>query len=937
MKTRPEINQSERELILLEIIKKLSEEIHGGRIHALDEKSDLIRDAGIDSLARIELLLRIDRTFGITLSEEDAMNASNVTDLIRAMEKVQSVKPRKESGQNIIPIVQEKRELKRPENAKTLAEVLEWYNENFPDNEYIRFLPSGEGAEESLTYSRLYRGAERIASGLRDAGYAPGKCAAIMLPTGFDYLYSFFGIILAGNIPVPIYPPQSKKHIEEHLKRQITILKNSEAAVLITVPEAMELKFLLKSSLVNLKDVVTPENLMSESSKIIVLPDAEDIAFIQYTSGTTGNPKGVILSHSNLLSNIRSMGRAINVTDEDLFVSWLPLYHDMGLIGAVFATLYHGVPLVLMSPLSFIAKPRRWMEAIHKYRGTISAAPNFAYELCLNAIQEDTINSLDLGSWRLALNGAEPISPATLEKFAEKFSKCGFKRSSLFPVYGLAENSVGLSFPPPGRGPVIDHVDREAFSEKRLAVPVRDMEGSKDLLFVGCGSALPDNRIRIVREDGREAAEREVGRIQFISPSSTKGYYRNPDATESLYRGKWLDSGDNGYIANGELFITGREKEIIIRAGRNIYPYELEDAIGEIPGVRPGGVAVFALRNSDGTERMIVVAESRNQKEKERAKIIESITELCVKLHQFAPDDIVIAPLRTVLRTSSGKIRRGDIKKLYESGNIGKTSSVRMQMFRLGLSSIPGRISRILSMSAHLLYGSGFWIAAAFFSLPALLSILLIPGIKSRFSALRFLLRCFFFTVRIKRNISGKEHIRNASDVIFVSNHTSYLDGAFIISLIPFPVRFIAKSEFRNKFFAGLILKRLGVIFVERFDPRTGLADVRSISEHASESYPLYFFAEGTFTKNAGLRPFRMGAFATAVNNRHGIVPISINGARSILPDENYLPFHGNVRITVFEIIQEEGAGWDAAINMRNRVREKILEHCGEADLRTLM
>ncbi|MDH5656246.1 MAG: AMP-binding protein [Spirochaetia bacterium] len=640
-----------------------------------------------------------------------------------------------------------------------------------------------------------------------------------------------------------------------------------------------------------------------------------------------------MLSHRNLLHNIRSMGRAIQIQEEDRFVSWLPLYHDMGLIGAVFGSLYHGIPLILMSPLSFIAKPRRWLNAIDRYRGTISAAPNFAYELCANSIPDEVIKKINLSSWRLAFNGAEPISPGTLNKFIEKFSKSGFQKTSFYPVYGLAENSVGLSFPPPGRGPLLDSVNREIFTNEGRAVPSKNSDN--DLVFVCCGSPIPENKIRIVKENDEEAPERILGSIQFQSPSSTAGYYKNADATKTLFSGEWLNTGDTGYMADGELYITGRQKEIIIRGGRNIYPYELEDAIGEIPGIRPGGVAVFSLQ-SGGIEKMIVVAESREQKTSEKESLKQKITDLCINLHQFAPDDIVIAPIRTVLRTSSGKIRRGSIKKLYETGSIGKTPSVKMQMIRLELYSLPGRAARILKKTASLAYGLYFWTTAAFLLPAAFLSVLLVPGVKHRFVALRMIFKVFLVTVNLSVKTQGKENLESDSSVIYVSNHTSYLDAMLIISAMPFPVKFIAKAEFKKHIFSKFILSRLNVLFVERFDARGGIEDARTLTGEVRHSHPLFFFAEGTFTKQAGLRNFRMGAFAAAVQNQAGIIPVSIQGARNALRDESFLPEHSKIKISFGEIIRTDREGWDAAIELRDRTRKIILKHCGETDLRTL-
>ena len=308
---------------------------------------------------------------------------------------------------------------------------------------------------------------------------------------------------------------------------------------------------------------------------------------LQYTSGSTGDPKGVILSHDNLLANIRAMGRAAAVTSSDRFVSWLPLYHDMGLIGAWLATMYHAVPLVLMPPTSFLGRPSRWLWAIHRYRATISAGPNFAYEIAASKVRDDDLIGLDLSSWRLAFNGAEPVRAATLERFAARFAPYGFDRRALTPVYGLAESAVGLTFPPLGRGPLVERIDEGVLAREGRATVSSDTAISA-LEVVSCGRPLPHHEIRVVDDGGREVPERIEGRIEFRGPSATIGYHRNPDATAKLFRGDWLDTGDVGYIAGGELFLTSRAKDLIKRGGHNIHPVRSRSRRGRCAGNTQG-------------------------------------------------------------------------------------------------------------------------------------------------------------------------------------------------------------------------------------------------------------------------------------------------------------------------------------------------------------
>jgi acyl-CoA synthetase (AMP-forming)/AMP-acid ligase II len=410
---------------------------------------------------------------------------------------------------------------------------------------------------------------------------------------------------------VPLYPPTSIQRLEEHVRREARIMANAQAAVLVTFEEVKKIGGLLKSLLPELRAIVTPAELASEPGGERLRARVGDLAFLQYTSGSTGEPKGVMLTHANLLANIHAMIRGCPVTPADTVVSWLPLYHDMGLIGAWLAVLCAGARLVLMLPATFIARPARWLRAISAWKGTLSAAPNFAYDLCATKLDDVDLEGLDLSSWRVAFNGAEPVHLETLERFAARLAPYGFRREALAPVYGLAENCLGVTFPPPGRGPQADRVKRREFLEKGMAEPAGADEAYA-LTFVGCGRPLTTVELRIVDEAGREAPEREQGRVEFRGPSATAGYYRNPAATRRVLDRGWVDSGDLGYIAEGELYVTGRAKDLIIRAGRNIHPQELEEAVGMVPGIRLGFVAVFGTHSArSGTERLVIAAETR--------------------------------------------------------------------------------------------------------------------------------------------------------------------------------------------------------------------------------------------------------------------------------------------------------------------------------------
>jgi acyl-CoA synthetase (AMP-forming)/AMP-acid ligase II len=388
-----------------------------------------------------------------------------------------------------------------PVEADTLLDVLDWHVHSNPQHPHI-YLYGEEDEPETITYAALFDGARTIAAGLQAHELQPGQSVAIMLPTSRDYLFSFFGILLAGGIPVPIYPPARASQIEEHLRRHASILANANTVILITVPEAQVVARLLKAQVEILHNVITPGELAVHGMAVTVQAvRAGDIALLQYTSGSTGAPKGVVLTHADLLANIRAMGDIAQVDPTDVFVSWLPLYHDMGLIGAWLGSLYYAMTLVLMSPLTFLVHPQRWLWAIHHHRGTLSAAPNFAFELCLQKLTDSDIEGLDLNSWRMAVNGAEPVSPHTIRRFSQRFARYGFRPEAMAPVYGLAEAAVGLAFPPPGRIPPIDRIKRDVFESSGKAVPA-DAADTRALEFVACGQPLPGYQIRIVDQSG---------------------------------------------------------------------------------------------------------------------------------------------------------------------------------------------------------------------------------------------------------------------------------------------------------------------------------------------------------------------------------------------------------------------------------------------------
>ena len=919
---------------LLELVRALAEELHPGSTPSIDMDSSLDRDAGIDSLGRVELLQRLERRFGITLPEQSVMTAETLRDLLRALGKAEPERaPSARDSTGAGEAARHGPAHNGAAQASTLLEALDRHVQRHAERVHIHLYGDGEQAEP-ITYGALLAGAQSIAAGLRQRGVVPGQNVALMLPTGREFFHCFYGILTAGAVPVPIYPPYRLAQIEEHLQRQAGILSNAQAVLLITVEEAQPFAQLLKVRVPEMHTVLTASELAiagGEPGRLVIR--AQDSALIQYTSGSTGNPKGVVLSHANLLANVRAMGIAAHAGSEDVFVSWLPLYHDMGLIGACMGSLYHGIPLILMSPLAFIARPQRWLWAIHRHRGTLSAAPNFAYDLCANKIADADIAGLDLSSWRLAFNGAEPVNPDTLERFCTRFGAYGFHREAMTPVYGLAECSVGLAFPPIGRGPRIDHIQRDPLVEYGRALPANPGD-AQALRMVACGIPLPDHQIRIVDHTGRETGEREEGRLEFRGPSTTRGYFRNAEATRELFHGEWLDSGDYAYMANGEVFITGRAKDLIIRAGRNLYPYELEQAVGDLPGIRKNAVAVFASRDPDaGTERLVVLAETRERLPEKLDALRQRISALAMDLVHTPPDDIVLAPPRTVLKTSSGKIRRAACRELYERGALQRQRAVWLQFARIAAASLAPVVQRARRVLGAYVFAARAWSAGALIGTPVWLALCLIPGLDARRRLVRRSARLVLWLARIPLRVHGLDRLPQDAACVAVTNHASYLDGLVLVAALPPRFSYIAKRELDLSLFTRVFLRRIGTEFVERFDPQHGVEDTDRVTRAVQRGQSMLFFPEGTFTRAPGLRPFHMGAFVTAARAHVSLAPIAIHGTRSILRDGQWLPRRGEVTITVTLPIHPDGDDWNAAIRLRDAARAALLQYCGEPDL----
>jgi len=938
-------------------------------------ESALDRDLGIDSFGMIELIERLDHLFGVELPPAVMATAETPKDLLDALHRVHRQMPpasvQRRHGPSIPLEAGHAAAQIAPGEVKTLVEALDWHVDAHPDRCHIRLLGDadtqggttsapgppreragdgpvlvqGAGAADEMSFGEMSYGqladrARRVASALAAYGVVRGDRVALMLPTSDEYFAIFAGILVAGAVPVPLYPPGRPSQLEEHLLRQVGILNNAQVRVLVTVGQARQVARLVRFRVSSLKKVTIARELISSPGpgtglmSPVVRPAPDDIALLQYTSGSTANPKGVVLTHANLLANIEAMGAGANIGSSDVFVSWLPLYHDMGLIGAWLSSLYYGMLLVVMTPQAFLSKPSRWLWAIHRHRGTVSAAPNFAYDLCSRRIADTELDGLDLSSWQIAMNGAEPVNPRTLSRFADRFAPYGLRAEAMTPVYGLAEAGLGLVFPPIGRGVRVDRIDQETFVKSGKAVPAGN--STKAVLEnASCGMAIPGYEIRIADPQGVALLERREGRIEFQGPSNTAGYYKNPLATRELFDGDWIDTGDLGYLAERELFVTGRAKDLIIRGGENLHPESIEEAVGELDHVRKGCVAAFGVEDPDiGTERLVVVAESRATDPPTLAGLRAGITRVTVDLVGAAPDDIVIAAPGTVLKTSSGKIRRAATRDLYRTGDLQPAHhGVAWQLVRFSWHGIGPNMRRTVETLPSLSFAIYSWLAFGLVGFVTLCTCIVVPGQRRRRSVAYGSARALVRLTGTSLTVEGRENLAIPSAYVVAANHPSYLDSFALAAVLPDRASFLAGEVFGAKTLTGFVLERLGVHFVERGANSNVHSETSQLADVVRRGTPLVFFPEGGLSRTPGLRRFHQGAFVVAAEAGCPVIPVAIRGTRKMVEPGSRLVHRGRLHLVVGAPIYSSGSDWHAAVELGHRAREVIAEHCGEPDI----
>lgn len=519
-----------------------------------------------------------------------------------------------------------------------------------------------DGEERWFSFGELVGLGARRAAALRARGVAKGDRVALVVPEGEEFVLSFIGAVMAGAIPVPMYPAVSFRNLHVYHDTVSHIAGAAGAKLMVTTASSREFVAPAAPRIPGLTGLVTVDDLGGDHGSLIEHAEPGDTAFLQFTSGSTSRPKGVVVTHDNLRANTEAFvkeGLAVDI-DVDKGVSWLPMFHDMGLIGFVIGPLFGSVDVVFLPTASFVRRPGVWLEALSRHKGTITYAPNFAFQLVAKRVKERDLAELDLSPLRATGSGAEPINAKTLRDFADKLAPAGFDRRSFLASYGMAEATLAISFVPRGAGLTADAVDPKALEQGKAAPAATDAARE----IVSCGRSFAGHEVAIVDERGARLGERAVGEIIVKGPSVCAGYYGEPELTAEAIRDGWLHTGDLGYVAGGEIYVCGRLKDLIIIRGRNFYPSDIEWAVGDLPGVRRGNVVAFSV-DTAGEEQLVVCVEgTRADAQSIRegaAKVVNDDFALNVR-------EVVVIPLGALPRTSSGKPQRRKTKQMYVDG-----------------------------------------------------------------------------------------------------------------------------------------------------------------------------------------------------------------------------------------------------------------------------
>jgi fatty-acyl-CoA synthase len=509
-----------------------------------------------------------------------------------------------------------------------------------------------------VSWSDLYTDALGYAAVLQQRGIGPGSHVAILGPTTRPLVTAIEAVWLAGATTVVLPLPMRLASIDEFVEQTRQRIQHADVSLLL-----IDAEFAPFVPPTDMPPMLTFAELTvgDAASFVVVEPPVDSLAVLQFTSGSTADPKGVMLPHRTVCANLDAIAIAADlVADVDVMISWLPLYHDMGLVGFLILPMSNGVELVLGAPQDFLGDPSRWMRWMSTYRGTATAGPNFAWVLATRALARS--ETLDLSPMRIALNGAEPVDCAAVQRFVAAAVPHGLRPGAVYPAFGMAELVIGGTFPEPMQGLRVDRVDRDALELERRAVPCADAS-ARELAFLG--RAVPGLTMRIVDPFSREVrGDREVGELQIRGSSVTTGYYKCPEANSELFDGDWLRTGDLAYLVDGEMVMCGRIKDVIIIGGRNIFPEEVERAVGDLHGVRAGNVVAFGVDSARGKEAIVIVAETNSDDPHDVAR---RMAQRVIDTIGLPPKDIVLVGGGTLPKTSSGKLQRSLCRTLYST------------------------------------------------------------------------------------------------------------------------------------------------------------------------------------------------------------------------------------------------------------------------------
>ena len=594
----------------------------------------------------------------------------------------------------------------------TLIDRIQTQAETQPHKVAFTFLADGETELDRLTYQQLDRQARAIASILQ-THQAQGKRALLLYQPGLEFVTAFLGCLYGGVVAVPVYPPRANRS----LSRLLTIVADAEAEFALTtqfLQEQIETKFKAENPTATIQFIPTDTlelNLAQNWQQPLLNPN--NLAFLQYTSGSTGTPKGVMVSHGNLLANSVSINHCFRNSLEQNAVSWLPPYHDMGLIGCIIQPMYVGLSMYLMAPVTFLQRPYHWLQAISRYRANTNGGPNFAYDLCVDRITPEQRERLDLSCWELAFSGAEPVRAATIERFSEYFKVCGFRSTAFYPCYGMAESTLIITGGDKYAAPITRSFDSKKL-EENLAVAPKDYDNSTTL--VGCGQNIPGQTIAIANLDTlTRCQDGEIGEIWVKSDSMAQGYWNRPELSAASFQAKlndtseggFLRTGDLGFIQDGELFVTGRLKDLIIIRGRNYYPQDIELTVDHShEAVRAANGAAFAVE-INGTEKLVIVQEiERTHLRKLNPEAVtKAIRQAVSQHHELQPHAVVLLKTGSIPKTSSGKIQRHACKTGYLDGSlntVGEWKSTNSNQLTANSKQKSAGVSATLSVNNQL-------------------------------------------------------------------------------------------------------------------------------------------------------------------------------------------------------------------------------------------